>query len=62
MGLPDRNRRPDEGSRSYRRRHFKPRDDLVAEAVGRRSGVWKHQVDAVASGAAARPALQSGLT
>ena len=43
-------------------KHFKSRDDLVAEAVGSALGVWKHQVDAVASGAAARPARQTGLT
>jgi len=31
-------------------KHFKSRDDLVAEAVGSALGVWKHQVDAAASG------------
>jgi TetR/AcrR family transcriptional repressor of nem operon len=31
-------------------KHFKSRDDLVAEAVGSALGVWKRQVDAVASG------------
>jgi len=50
----DRNRRPDEGSRSYRRpgfyKHFNSRDDLVAEAVVSALEVWKRQVDAAASG------------
>jgi TetR/AcrR family transcriptional regulator, transcriptional repressor for nem operon len=31
-------------------KHFKSRDELVAEAVGSALGVWKHQVDAAASG------------
>jgi len=31
-------------------KHFKSRDDLVAEAVGSALGVWRHQVDAAASG------------
>jgi TetR/AcrR family transcriptional repressor of nem operon len=31
-------------------KHFKSRDDLVAEAVGLALGVWKRQVDAAASG------------
>jgi TetR/AcrR family transcriptional repressor of nem operon len=31
-------------------KHFKSRDDLVAEAIGSALGVWKHQVDAAASG------------
>jgi len=31
-------------------RHFKSRDDLVAEAVGSALGFWKRQVDAAASG------------
>jgi TetR/AcrR family transcriptional repressor of nem operon len=31
-------------------KHFKSRDDLVAEAVGSALGVWKRQVDAAASG------------
>jgi len=31
-------------------KHFKSRDHLVAEAVGSALGVWKHQVDAAASG------------
>ena len=31
-------------------KHFKSRDELVAEAVGSALGVWQHQVDAVASG------------
>jgi len=30
-------------------KHFKSRDDLVAEAVGSALGVWKRQVDATAS-------------
>src|SRR6266404_4903759 len=30
-------------------KHFKSRDDLVAEAVGSALGVWKRQVDAAAS-------------
>jgi len=48
-----RNRRLDEGSRSYRGgfyKHFDSRDDLVAEAVGSALGAWKRQVDAAASG------------
>ncbi len=31
-------------------KHFKSRDELVAEAVASALGVWKHQVDAAASG------------
>jgi len=31
-------------------KHFKSRDELVAEAVGSALGVWKHQVEAAASG------------
>jgi TetR/AcrR family transcriptional repressor of nem operon len=31
-------------------KHFKSRDDLVAEAVGSALGVWKRQVDAASSG------------
>src|SRR5437660_2963023 len=31
-------------------KHFKSRDDLVAEAVGSALGFWKRQVDAAASG------------
>src|SRR6266404_3817252 len=31
-------------------KHFKSRDELVAEAVGSALGVWKHQVDASAAG------------
>lgn len=31
-------------------KHFKSRDDLVTEAVGLALGVWKHQVNAAASG------------
>ena len=31
-------------------KHFKSRDDLVAEAVGSALGSWKRQVDAAASG------------
>jgi TetR/AcrR family transcriptional regulator, transcriptional repressor for nem operon len=31
-------------------KHFKSRDDLVAESVGSALGFWKRQVDAVASG------------
>src|SRR6266853_6352205 len=30
-------------------KHFKSRDDLVAEAIGSALGVWKRQVDAAAS-------------
>src|ERR1700726_82224 len=32
-------------------KHFKSRDDLVAESVGSALGFWKRQVDAAASGA-----------
>jgi len=31
-------------------KHFKSRDDLVAESVGSALGFWKRQVDAAASG------------
>ncbi len=31
-------------------KHFKSRDELVAEAVASALGVWKHQVEAAASG------------
>src|SRR5712675_2113443 len=31
-------------------KHFKSRDDLVAEAVGSAFGIWKRQLDAAASG------------
>ena len=40
-------------------KHFKSRDDLVAESVGSALGFWKRQVEAPASGG--RPARGSGI-
>jgi TetR/AcrR family transcriptional repressor of nem operon len=42
-------------------KHFKSRDELVAEAVGSALGVWKHQVDAAAAAAGGPPVTYQSL-